>query len=217
MSSLTRGGLVPAKLINLSTNEEVNFMFNPHEYALSKSNTYEKKTVIGQNMPELSFQQGGSISLSLKLHFDTAVQGSDVRQYTNALMKMMMIDTTTENQTTGKGSPPPVAFSWGRLYFKAVITNMTQRFTLFKADGTPLRCVVDISLEQMLDDANLSAQVSGAQSGQPAQNTVTATQGDRIDHVAARGTGSASNHRAVAERSNVNNPAKVRNGQQYKT
>jgi hypothetical protein len=32
----TKGGLVPAKLVNLATNDEVNCMFNPHEYSLTK-------------------------------------------------------------------------------------------------------------------------------------------------------------------------------------
>ncbi len=243
MSSLTRGGLVPAKIINLATNEEVPFMFNPNEYSMSKQNTYEKKNVIGQNTPAITFQQGGAISMSLKLYFDTSMSASDVRSHSNKLLKMMMIDTSSESTTTGKGSPPVVAFSWGRVYFKAFITSMTQKFTLFKPDGTPLRCVVDISLEQSADDAALTAAVQGATgssststssssngsggsggggnssgSGNTSSNgsrTETATQGDRIDHVADRGTGDASNYRDVADKNNVDNPLKVNKGQSY--
>jgi uncharacterized membrane protein YgcG len=235
-SSLTRGGLVPAKIINLATNEEVPFMFNPNEYSMSKQNTYEKKNVIGQNTPAITFQQGGAISMSLKLYFDTTMSASDVRHFSNKLLKMMMIDTSSESTTTGKGSPPVVAFSWGRVYFKAFITSMTQKFTLFKPDGTPLRCVVDISLEQSADDTALVAAVqaptgsssstssapsssssgSGGSSSSNGSRTETATQADRIDHVADRGTGDSSNYRDVADKNNVDNPLKVNKGQSYK-
>jgi hypothetical protein len=219
--NLTRGGLVPAKLINLSTQEEVKFMFNPFEYTLSKQNSWEKKEVIGQNIPAVTFSQGGSVSLSLKLHFDSLPTASDVRSYTNPLWKMMLIDSSTVNQASGKGTPPAVAFSWGRMYFKAIITSMTQKFTLFKEDGTPLRCVVDISLEQLLDEADIAAQIPGAtSSGETAQASTQATQGTRLDHVAgSNGSGgsTAENTRKIAEKNNMDDPLKVKNGQNIKS
>lgn len=228
MSNLTRGGLVPATLKNLATEEEIPFMFNPQEYSLTKTNTYEKRNVIGQNVPAVTFQQGGAISLSLKLHFDTAISSSDVRAHTNKLLKMMMIDTSSESQTTGKGAPPVIGFTWGRVYFKAVFTSMTQRFTLFKPDGTPMRCVVDVTMEQIADDAALTAQVQGATGSTTSSSTSsssgtsgggrseTSTQGDRIDHVAERGAGSSSSYREVAAQNNIENPLKISNGQQFK-
>lgn len=227
MSNLTRGGLVPATLKNLSTEEEIPFMFNPQEYSLSKTNTYEKRNVIGQNVPAVTFQQGGAIGLSLKLHFDTTNSASDVRAHTNKLLKMMMVDTSSESQTTGKGAPPLVGFAWGRVYFKAVITSMTQNFTLFKPDGTPMRCVVDIKLEQVTDDAALTAQVQGPTGTTTSSSTSgnggggngtsePSTQGDRIDHVSNRGTGSSKEYREVAAKNNMDNPLKIPNGQNFK-
>jgi len=164
--------------------------------------------------------RGGSVSLKLKLHFDTADTASDVRSVTNKLLKLMMIDTSSESQATGKSSPPLAAFSWGRVYFRAVVTAMTQNFTLFKEDGTPLRCVVDITLEQQDEDPALTTQVQGSTSSGTQRsvnstggNTEQTTQGDRIDHVAGRGTGSSSNYRAVATNNNIDNPLRLRNGQ----
>jgi hypothetical protein len=217
MPTLTRGGLVPAKVINDSTKEEVPCMFNPFEYTLSKSNSWEKKNVIGQNIPDITFSQGGSISLSLNLTFDTQLTDSDVREHTNKLWKMMMIDSTTEDQVSGKGSPPKVVFSWGKLNFKSVITSMTQKFVLFKEDGTPLRCQVSLTLEQVMDDNAVSPQVQGAQTtGASGGGNQTKKQGDRIDTMAASSTGSANNHRAVAENNNMDNPMKTKNGSKIK-
>lgn len=207
----TRGGLVPGKLTNLVTNTAVNFMFNPEAYSLSKSNEWEKKVVTGQNLPRVIFKQGGAQSLTLKLHFDSQHQGYDVRSHTDPLWKMMMIDNSTENSSSGKGTPPPVAFEWGGVYFKAIITTMSQNFTLFDSKGTPLRCEVNITLEQFLD-IQPQPQTQGA-SSTTAPQSETVTEGDRLDHVASRSTGDASNYRSVAEANNIDNPQALRNGQ----
>ncbi|MFN8529056.1 MAG: hypothetical protein U0670_10625 [Anaerolineae bacterium] len=215
MSQVTRGGLAPGKLINLSTNQEVRFMFNPFEYTLSKSNQWEHKPVIGQNLPAVVFQQGGAQQLSLTLYFDGVATGTDVRTYTAPLWKMMMLDSTQENSKTGKSAPPAVAFSWGRLYFKSIINSLSEHFTVFGADGTPLRCSVNITLEQFLDATEPAAQTTSSTGTSPAPSQ-TVVQGDRMDHVAANGTGDANNYRSVAEANNVDNPMKLTPGQQMK-
>ncbi len=197
---LTRGGLSPAKIINLSTKDEVKFMFNPFEYSLKKSNTWEKESGKGQNAPRQNFLKGGEQTLSLKLHFDSLADKSDVRKYTNPLWKMMMIEESTKNQRSGKSSPPAVAFEWGRLYFKAIITSMTQSFTLFGEDGTPLRCTVDVSLEQYVEED------SSQPLGQGAPSSTTVVEGDRMDNVGG------GNYRDVATNNNINNPLNVPSG-----
>ena len=99
--NLTRGGLAPAKLTNLVSGAEVRCMFNPFEYTLTKQNSWENNPVIGQNVPEVVFQQGGAQSLRLTLHFDSLPQGDDVRKYTDPLWKMMMIDPSKRNERSG--------------------------------------------------------------------------------------------------------------------
>jgi hypothetical protein len=216
-STLTRGGLVPAKIVNLSTNEEVLFMFNPHEYKITKNNTWTEQKITGQNLPKVIFSEGGAPTLHLTLHFDTLAQGSaDVQYYTAPLWKMVMIDTTTENARTHKGTPPPVAFEWGRLYFKAIITSINENFTLFTPSGVPIRSTVEVDLKQFMDIAAQPPQVP-EQSTQTAPQSTTAVQGDRLDHIAARTTGDASNYREVAEANNIDNPMQVRNGQTLNT
>lgn len=223
--NVTRGGLVPAKITNLNTNAEVKFMFNPFEYTISKSVTWQKQTRINENLPQVTFEQGGAPTLSLTLHFDTLGSGRDVRVYTAPLWKMTMVDTTKKNPRSDKGSPPPVAFSWGRLYFKAVITKLSESFTVFAANGTPLRSKVTIDLEQILDIASPPPQDSGGTDatngtgggGGGGRSSTTVVQGDRMDHIAARSTGSANNHRQVAEANNIDNPMKVKNGKNLKT
>jgi hypothetical protein len=203
----TKGGLVPAKIINLSTGEEAQFMFNPNEYTISKSNTWELKPVKGKDIPVISFKQGGPQSLKLQLFFDTYEEGTDVRHHTDIIWKMMGVDIGTRNVKSNKSAPPLVAFQWGRLYFKAVIKQMSQKFTLFLADGTPVRTTVDLTLDQLLDEADYLPQAPAS----PAQETtvVPTNSSDRIDNVAAQQTGDASNYRDVAAANNVDNPKKL--------
>ncbi len=209
--NLTKGGLAPATLTNMDTNDIVNFMFNPFEYTLSKSNTWQDKAVTGQNLPYVNFQQGGPITLKLTLHFDSQAMGTDVRNFTDKLWKMVMINEAKADAKTGKGQPPPVVFDWGKLHFKAIITSLSQKFTLFTATGIPLRCTVDIDLRQYLDEAGETG-TAQAGSSSPAKAPVTATQGQRLDNM----TDNPNDQRKVAEKNNINNPLKVPTGTKLK-
>jgi hypothetical protein len=209
--NLTKGGLAPATLTNLDTNEVVNFMFNPFEYTLSKNNTWQDKPVTGQNLPYVNFQQGGAITLKLTLHFDSQATGTDVRNYTDKLWKMVLINEAKADAKTGKGQPPPVVFDWGKLHFKAIITSLSQKFTLFTDIGIPLRCTVDVDLRQYLDEPGETG-TAQAGSSTPAKAPVTATQGQRLDNM----TSNPNDQRKVAEKNNINNPLKVPTGTKLK-
>jgi hypothetical protein len=209
--NLTKGGLAPATLTNLDTNEVVNFMFNPFEYTLSKSNTWQDKPVTGQNVPYINFQQGGAIKLKLILHFDSQATGADVRTFTDKLWKMVLINEAKVDAKTGKGQPPAVVFDWGKLHFKAIITSLSQHFTLFTETGIPVRCSVDVDLQQFLDEPG---ETGAAQAGgtSPAKAPATAVQGQRLDNM----TKNPNDQRKVAEKNNINNPLKVPNGTKLK-
>ncbi len=209
--NLTKGGLAPATLTNLDTNEIVNFMFNPFEYTLSKSNTWQDKPVTGQNLPYINFQQGGAIALKLTLHFDSQATGKDVRNFTDKLWKMVLINEAKVDAKTGKGQPPTVAFDWGKLHFKAVIKTLSQHFTLFTDTGIPLRCVVDVDLQQYLDDPGETGKAQAGGSA-PANAPVTAVQGQRLDNM----TKNPNDQRKVAEKNNIDNPLKVPTGTKLK-
>mgnify|MGYP005844377809 CR=1 FL=1 len=213
----TRGGLQPASIVNLLTNEEVRCMFNPHEYTLSKRNAWEKKPVKGKNVPRVTFQQGGPQTLTLTLHFDTLADGADVRDFTDPLWKMMMVDESSQNPRSGKSFPPPVAFRWGKLNFEAVITNLNQKFTLFLDDGTPVRCTVDITLEQLIDVDDYAPQQPSMRGGPGwIEQVVTAVAGDRLDNIAAAAKGAADTWRQVAEANNIDNPLNIKPGQRLR-
>lgn len=218
---VTRGGLRKAKIINLSNESEfVECMFNPHEYSLSKSNTWKANENISKNAPTATFKSGGAQVLKLSLHFDTLEEGGDVRDITDKLWKMMEVDEDNKNSESGKGAPPEVAFEWGRLYFRSVITNMTQKFTLFTADGVPVRCAVNITLEQKVDkgDYKESPLAAITPNKREIKQAVTSIEGDRYDNLLADGDDLAmENLHDMLDASNVDNPLNIPTGSEIST
>lgn len=201
----TRGGLTPAELLNVTDNEVVHCHFNPYEYTLSKKNTWEKKPVKGKDLPQIRFKQGNAMTLKLKLYFDTLDSTQSVSDVTKPIWKMMMVTSTNRHAQSDKSSPPEVAFQWGSFRFDAVLTSITEKFTLFDETGTPKRCEVNITLEEIDKDIP-STWTEGANT---APRAVTMVEGSRIDNVAAANTDSSGSMRDIAEANNIDNPLHI--------
>lgn len=208
MTNVTRGELVRAEVINLSTNEKVQCMFNPHEYTLTKSNSWNVDESASQKNPTVQYKSTSGQKLTLKLYFDTLGNKEDVRVYTDALWRMMEIDKGKADPKSNKASPPEVAFKWGRFYFRSVITSMTQKFTLFDPKGVPVRCNVSLTLEQKIDVDDYN--------GNPPKltgKTAAKQAGDRIDNLL---TGelkpTSENMRKLMEENNIDNPLNIASG-----
>ncbi|MCH9009037.1 MAG: hypothetical protein IIC21_00245, partial [Chloroflexi bacterium] len=73
------GELAKATITNLDDPgaKAIEVLFNPTEYSVSKSNTWQQVKVVGSNVPRLEFTSGGATSLSMDLMFDTYESGED--------------------------------------------------------------------------------------------------------------------------------------------
>lgn len=206
-------GLKQAIIKNLVTGAEVRCMFNPHEYTLTKQNQWEQGESKGLNVPKVKFKQGGAESLKLQLFFDTYAENSDVRKHTQGLWDMMMVTEAKKNQTNNKSEPPHVAFQWGSFHFEAVITSISQRFTLFSKDGLPLRTTVDVTFQQVKDEQKHHKQ-NPTSGGGPAMKTHTVQAGERLDWIAAQVYGDPTHWRLIAGQNQLTHPLRLREGQQ---
>lgn len=209
----TRGDLEPATVINNTTGEQVFCMFNPHEYTVSKQNTWERKDVKGKNVPKVKFKQGGAQSLRLQLFFDTYADRSDVREHTTGLWNMMMVTEDKKNPRNNKSEPPRVEFRWGRFSFQAVITDMNQKFTLFLKDGTPVRTTVDVTFQQV-DDPDEHGRQNPTSGGGAARKTHIVAAGERLDLIAAQEYGDSIYWRLIARENGIFHPLRLYEGQQ---
>jgi LysM repeat protein len=213
----TRGDLQAARIYactedgNDLHSVSVDCMFNPFEYTVSKSNSFEEKSGNGTDVPVVEFKKAGAQTLKLALTFDTYDTAKDVTLVTNDLWKLMQTKTNDESNDVEKKSPPSVAFEWGVFKFVAFITNMTQKFTMFLKDGTPVRAAVDVTFTQY-KDLNDYPNQNPTSGGGPIEKVHTVIAGDRLDVIAAEVYGDATQWRAIAAYNGIVDPLALRPG-----
>lgn len=202
-----------AKIVNLDTNEEVKCLFNPNEYTFSKKNTWTSKQVKGQNVPSLEFGGGDSMTLSMQLFFDTYTTGGDVRTTTNKIWKLMNINSNLTDMTSTKGRPPMVEFQWGSTWsFKAVITSISQNFTLFRDNGIPVRATLNVDFKQAKEEGKYPGQ-NPTTKGSPGYKRRVVREGETIDWIAFDEYGDSAMWRHIADVNNLNDPLMLKPGQ----
>ncbi len=217
--SNTRGNLVAARIFEVDDSGEekgggvsVDCMFNPYEYTVSKQNTFEEKSRNRSSVPQFEFKKAGAQTLKLALMFDTYEAGEDVAKTTNKLWKFMEPKTRDDSNSNRKVPPPDVAFEWGVFRFVAVITQMTQKFTLFLPDGTPVRARVDVTFTQHRDTNDYPNQ-NPTSGGGEIERVRRVVAGDRLDQIAYEIYGDATRWRQIAERNNLRDPLALQPGQ----
>lgn len=216
----TESNLVAAQIYEVDQSGEakgggvsVSCMFNPYEYTVSKSNTYEEKARNRSDVPHVEFKKAGAQTLKLKLFFDSYEEKKDISQTTNQLWKLMESKTRSEGGRNEKVPPPEVAFDWGVFRFVSVITAMTQKFTLFLPDGTPVRAEVDITFTQH-KDLNDYPNQNPTSGGGATERVWQVVAGDRLDAIAASVYGDSGRWRLIASHNGITNPLALRPGQQ---
>jgi nucleoid-associated protein YgaU len=203
--------LEKARIINKKTKEVVTCMFNPKEYTVAKSNTWTSAPNSGKDTPQVAFGGGGTMTLSMTLFFDTYKTGGDVRDDTNKICRMMKIDD--KDKVSDKGQPPFVEFQWGDFWeFTAVITSISQSFTLFRSNGVPVRATITVSFMQAKEDGKYPGQ-NPTTVVEPGYKRRVVKDGDSVDWIAFEEYGDASLWRFIAETNNIDDPKKLRPGQ----
>jgi nucleoid-associated protein YgaU len=196
----------------------VTCLFNPKEYTFTKSNKWTPGETKGTNNPKYEFGGGQPTTLQLQLVFDTYTSREDVRKaHTNALWKLVMVDKALlTDDKTGKGRPPKVRFQWGpnsgpTWSFSAVITKITQKFTLFLPNGTPVRSVCDVTFQQ-IDDAEDLDPTNPTSGGVGGTRLWTVQEGDTLAWMSYRHYGDATQWRRIADANRLTQVRRLRPG-----
>jgi nucleoid-associated protein YgaU len=105
-----------------------------------------------------------------------------------------------------------VVFHWGNLHsFKAVVTDLTLRFTYFSSTGVPLRAEVDLSLRQFAPSDAFGPQ--NPTSGTPNPHRVHRVQpGETLDRISAKYYGDSTRWRQIAGANAIADPLALRPG-----
>jgi Contractile injection system tube protein/LysM domain len=179
-------------------------LFNPGRYSLDASNQIAEIGVPGLPAPLLQFVRGGSRTLTMQLFFDTYEASADVRRHTDAVYGLLDIEPTTH-------APPVCEFRWGRVRFRSVVERVSGQFTLFLADGTPVRATLDVTFRQYVD-------VTTVLRARPTQSADHATshvvvRGETLSTIAYLHYDDPARWRPIAQANGIANPRKIVPGQ----
>lgn len=205
--------LAPSKL------KEISVLFNPNSYSIRKSVTWSPpQTLTGRrsqtqrkvNAPTLTFGGGGSRQLTLELFFDVTERINnkkidDVRKETDKIVALTRIERDLDR-------PPTCEVSWGNaptssdFPFIGVVNNLTQRFTLFKSDGKPVRANLTIVFVEFLDPKKDQRQTD------PELTTRIIKRGDTLTSITAEVYRDPTLWRVIAEANRLDDPRRLEIG-----
>lgn len=177
-------------------------LFNPSEYNLEISNTFQDTALPGLESPIIQYVNGNSKTLSMELLFDTwtTANGTDVSLVTDRFANMLSIDADVH-------APTRVEFVWGRLIFKGVVESLRQRFTMFNAAGIPVRANIDVTFKQYLPISEQMQNPRRNSADKTKRRVLTAD--DSIWSIAAREYGHPREWRRIARHNRIENPASL--------
>ncbi len=199
--------LAVASIIDHDHGVTVKCMFNPTDYAFSKHNNWTAGQSKGFNLAQYEFGSGQPTVLQMQLFFDTysnvksaSSTPKDVRkEFTGSVWNMMRIDPALASMSNTQGRPPIVSFQWGSTWtFKAVITDLSERFTLFLPDGTPVRSTLDVTFQQIQDE-NWYPATNPSSGGSGGERVWVVNDGDTLAWIAYQEYGDTSLWRLIAD------------------
>lgn len=181
----------------------IEVLFNPAEYSIEKGNQFAETPLLGLPTPIRQFTSGGAETLTLDLFFDTYERGEDVRLFTEKVAGLLSIDPELH-------APPTVIFVWGRLNFKSVLEQVTKKFTMFLADGTPVRATLSVTFKEY---KTIQEQLS-ARPLQSADRTTSriVKEGDSLWLIAAQEYDDPFLWRPIAGKNEIDNPRLLATG-----
>jgi hypothetical protein len=201
--------------------DPIDCWFNPKDYTIAKSNSYTVKPVVGVSLPPAQYGGGNPRKLTLQLLFDsTDSQSLDVTEVTQQLFNLMEVQSSLgSGSARNSGRPPMVKFVWGTvLSFNAVAESLSVQYTLFRADGTPVRAQAQLSLMQAEPAMDASTQHGSAAPQNPttrAQAGIgshTVRDGDSLASIAFQHYRDPTRWRSIAEANGIDDPLHLKRG-----
>jgi hypothetical protein len=211
-------GYVKAKLA-IEGGEEIQALFNPTEFTITKGNNWTFDPVKGTSLPSGKFGGGKPREMQVSLLLDQTLPngGKSVKEITDSLFKMMEVPSGAG----GGGAnavPPLVTFQWGEMIpFKAACTSLMVTYQLFEPNGTPIRADVKLSLIQA-ETASSKSSNSPAKKGNPTTRSTgglgihVVRDGDSLPSIAHDAYGDPNHWRVIAEANGIDNPLHLRRG-----
>lgn len=215
------GASVQRASLEIEGQGKIPVLFNPAQYAISKSNSYHVTPVPGTSLARAQFAGGQPRELTLELLLDVTLlrpKQASVRPITDKLFKMMEVVPAKGSASKAAYAPPTVSFRWGAVdTFKAVPTRLDVQYVLFAENGEPLRAWVRLSLLQVAPaDSRSSSSTPKAQNPTSRANTLRTVHvfalGDSLPSISYARYGDATKWRVIADANGIDDPLALRPG-----
>jgi hypothetical protein len=197
--------------------------FNPKEYSITKTSTFNAKATAGKDFPQVQYGGGQPATLSVDLLFDAfkpQIPAGNVVGIAAELMKLMQIKEGTGGGKRGR--PPHVQFIWGDSWtFLSFVESLTIQYLRFAPSGAPTRMMGKLKLKQA-EKETLPTSAAGG-SNPRGQNPTTVglaglashvvRDGDTLQSIAFTHYRDPTRWRKIAEANDINDPMRLRRGQ----
>ena len=202
-----------ASLAEVDGSTELSFRFNPKEYSISKSATWNRptnKSAKSASKPEFGGVQPQSVAMELFFD-DWEDSEADLVKDINQLLEWLK--PTPDSINKKKPQPQILQFRWGSngslAKFKGFLKSVSVKYTMFKGNGKPVRATAQITLEEVPDDPQKTNPTSGAIAG---RRTHVVTSGDSLHSIAHEEYGDPSLWRALAQFNGIDDPLRLTPG-----
>jgi hypothetical protein len=195
--ALEKAHLQPLNVDGTPKGARIDVLFNPPEYSIQKSNQFAETPLLGLSTPIRQFTSGGAETLTLDLFFDTYEKREDVRNHTERVAGLLNIDPDLH-------APATLKFIWGKLEFKCVLEQVTKKFTMFLADGTPVRATLSVTFKEYktIQEQFTARQLQSADR----TKTLGVNEGDSLWLLATREYDDPALWRPIADKNEIDNP-----------
>jgi len=123
------------------TGASIDLQFNPEKYSKSWDLAWSEE---GNTLQWNAITPADFI---LTLHFDTYEKKEDVTSRTGRIRSLLLGSYRSRQEEQSEDQRPKgCLFHWGRIVYKGVMKSIKEEFTLFLADGTPVRSVLTLTL-----------------------------------------------------------------------
>ncbi|SDP50166.1 hypothetical protein SAMN04515671_4517 [Nakamurella panacisegetis] len=187
--------------------DKIDFQFNPKELTIAKTAKWERKPAkSAQKAAPPEFKGAEPCKLTLEMFFDAS--GKHDGSVVAVVEKLFNCCVPSSDKPTA--SPPLVQFHWGPIKsFPAFITSVSAKYTVFASDGTPIRAVCTVSLEEMPGGKGKQNPTSGSLTTKKVHRMVS---GDTLASMAYREYGDATRWRELAEFNDIDDPLRIGSG-----
>ena len=133
--------------------KDIEFMFNPSELDFTRQVNWDYD--VGNRgttlLPKVNFSGVEPYSFTLQnLLFDTyETKKSVLKEHIDNIKK------GATARSSKRTRPPVYILTWNDSYFHCVMTSLNYRLTLFLPDGTPVKAIVNIGLQEV-DPKNMA-------------------------------------------------------------